>query len=176
MLASWRDLCPSLGHMLLSLSFTQSRDWHETKTGLTDFSIMTHWAPRALLQLAGQELHRPLESGPGLGSLVPPVPRQVSNTGGDDDDDDESTFQELLCGPPSAYWHRSSGVIPQWILRLTQSFSSSSFLTYFSMTGAYVEDMYESWAHDPKSVHPSWDSYFRNGSYQVIYSYSKVKW
>ena len=78
---------------------------------------MTHWAPRALLQLAGQELHRPLESGPGLGSLMPPVPRQVSNTGddnddGDDDDDndeddndddDESTFQELLCGPPSAY-------------------------------------------------------------------------
>ena len=35
------------------------------------------------------------------------------------------------------------------------------------MTGAYVEDMYESWAHDPKSVHPSWDSYFRNGGYQV---------
>ena len=35
------------------------------------------------------------------------------------------------------------------------------------LTGAYVEDMYESWAHDPKSVHPSWDSYFRNGSYQV---------
>ena len=27
--------------------------------------------------------------------------------------------------------------------------------------GAYVEDMYEAWAHDPKSVHPSWDSYFR---------------
>merc|ERR1719322_448396 len=22
------------------------------------------------------------------------------------------------------------------------------------------------WAHDPKSVHPSWDSYFRNGGYQ----------
>ena len=43
------------------------------------------------------------------------------------------------------------------------------------MTGAYVEDMYESWAHDPKSVHPSWDSYFRNGSYQVFYSFSKVK-
>ena len=29
------------------------------------------------------------------------------------------------------------------------------------MLGAYVEDMYEAWAHDPKSVHPSWDSYFR---------------
>ena len=33
--------------------------------------------------------------------------------------------------------------------------------------GAYVEDMYEAWAHDPKSVHPSWDSYFRTGGYQA---------
>jgi len=30
-----------------------------------------------------------------------------------------------------------------------------------------VEDMYEAWALDPKSVHPSWDSYFRNGGYQA---------
>jgi len=27
--------------------------------------------------------------------------------------------------------------------------------------------MYEAWAHDPKSVHPSWDSYFRTGGYQA---------
>ena len=32
---------------------------------------------------------------------------------------------------------------------------------YNIISGAYVEDMYEAWAHDPKSVHPSWDSYFR---------------
>ena len=30
-----------------------------------------------------------------------------------------------------------------------------------------MEDMYEAWALDPKSVHPSWDSYFRNGGYQA---------
>ena len=35
------------------------------------------------------------------------------------------------------------------------------------LAGAYVEDMYEAWAHDPKSVHPSWDSYFRTGGYQA---------
>ena len=30
-----------------------------------------------------------------------------------------------------------------------------------------MEDMYEAWAHDPSSVHPSWNSYFTNGSYQA---------
>ena len=40
--------------------------------------------------------------------------------------------------------------------------------SYLSGTsGSYVEDMYESWCYDPKSVHASWDSYFRSGSYQV---------
>jgi len=28
-----------------------------------------------------------------------------------------------------------------------------------------VEDMYEAWAHDPSSVHASWDAYFRGGAY-----------
>jgi len=32
-------------------------------------------------------------------------------------------------------------------------------------SGSYVEEMYEAWAHDPKSVHSSWDAYFRGGSY-----------
>ena len=32
-------------------------------------------------------------------------------------------------------------------------------------SGAYVEDMYEAWSYDPKSVHASWDVYFRGGAY-----------
>jgi len=40
-----------------------------------------------------------------------------------------------------------------------------SFLS--GSSAAYVEDMYEAWAHDPSSVHASWDSYFRGGVYQA---------
>jgi 2-oxoglutarate dehydrogenase E1 component len=43
--------------------------------------------------------------------------------------------------------------------------AQESFLS--GSSGAYVEDMYESWAHDPSSVHASWDSYFRGGAYQA---------
>jgi len=40
--------------------------------------------------------------------------------------------------------------------------------SYLSGTsGAYVEEMYEAWAYDPKSVHASWDAYFRGGAYQA---------
>jgi len=40
--------------------------------------------------------------------------------------------------------------------------------SYLSGTsGIYVEDMFDQWSVDPKSVHPSWDSYFRTGSYQA---------
>lgn len=31
-----------------------------------------------------------------------------------------------------------------------------------STSAVYLEDMYESWLKDPKSVHESWDEYFRN--------------
>ena len=27
--------------------------------------------------------------------------------------------------------------------------------------------MYEAWSYDPKSVHASWDAYFRGGAYQA---------
>eukprot|EP00126_Sphaerothecum_destruens_P007128 Sdes_comp19697_c0_seq1m11614 len=33
-------------------------------------------------------------------------------------------------------------------------------------TGPYVDEMYRSWKVDPKSVHSSWDAYFRTGGYQ----------
>lgn len=42
--------------------------------------------------------------------------------------------------------------------------TQESFLS--GSSAGYVEDMYESWAHDPSSVHASWDSYFRGGAYQ----------
>ena len=32
---------------------------------------------------------------------------------------------------------------------------------------SYVEEMYEAWSYDPKSVHASWDAYFRGGTYQA---------
>ena len=30
-----------------------------------------------------------------------------------------------------------------------------------------MEEMYEAWAYDPKSVHASWDAYFRGGAYHA---------
>jgi len=43
--------------------------------------------------------------------------------------------------------------------------AQESFLS--GSSGAYVEEMYECWAHDPSSVHASWDAYFRGGAYQA---------
>ena len=31
--------------------------------------------------------------------------------------------------------------------------------------GSYMEEMYEAWTRDPKSVHASWDAYFRGSQY-----------
>jgi len=40
--------------------------------------------------------------------------------------------------------------------------------SYLSGTsGNYVEEMYEAWCYDPKSVHASWDAYFKGGAYQA---------
>jgi len=43
--------------------------------------------------------------------------------------------------------------------------AQESFLT--GTSSSYVEDMYEAWCYDPKSVHASWDAYFRGGAYQA---------
>ena len=37
--------------------------------------------------------------------------------------------------------------------------AAESFLS--GSSSIYVEEMYESWRADPKSVHKSWDAYFR---------------
>ncbi len=31
--------------------------------------------------------------------------------------------------------------------------------------GTYMDEMYEAWSRDPKSVHASWDAYFRGSQY-----------
>ena len=41
--------------------------------------------------------------------------------------------------------------------------AQESYLNATSST--YVEEMYEAWSYDPKSVHASWDAYFRGGAY-----------
>ena len=41
--------------------------------------------------------------------------------------------------------------------------AQESFLS--GNNSAYVDEMYESWARDPTSVHASWDAYFRGISY-----------
>ncbi len=39
---------------------------------------------------------------------------------------------------------------------------------YLSATNSsYVDEMYESWARDPKTVHASWDAYFRGAGFQA---------
>ena len=43
--------------------------------------------------------------------------------------------------------------------------SQEAYLNASSST--YVEEMYEAWARDPKSVHASWDAYFRGSAYQA---------
>ena len=40
-----------------------------------------------------------------------------------------------------------------------ESAVQESFLS--GSSGTYVEEMYEAWSYDPKSVHASWDAYFR---------------
>ena len=46
---------------------------------------------------------------------------------------------------------------------MTSTSASDSYLS--GTAGTYLEEMYESWVKDPKSVHASWDAYFRGASY-----------
>merc|ERR1711962_200041 len=47
----------------------------------------------------------------------------------------------------------------------TETAAQESYLS--GTSGSYVEEMYEAWSYDPKSVHASWDAYFRGGAYQA---------
>ena len=41
--------------------------------------------------------------------------------------------------------------------------------------GTYLEEMFESWQRDPKSVHSSWDAYFRGAAYSAPPSIGMTK-
>jgi 2-oxoglutarate dehydrogenase E1 component len=46
-----------------------------------------------------------------------------------------------------------------------QAAASDSFLS--GTSGNYIDEMYANWKADPRSVHASWDAYFKTGSYQA---------
>eukprot|EP00795_Rhopilema_esculentum_P008653 gene8653-14668_t len=57
-----------------------------------------------------------------------------------------------------------SGICHKQNVIVTRSLSSTVNLEPFlnGSSGNYVEEMYEAWKHDPKSVHRSWDVFFKN--------------
>jgi len=68
-----------------------------------------------------------------------------------------SRLQPLVLGATPPRRHLTSAPPP--------AVAQESYLS--ATSGNYVEDMYEQWAYDPKSVHASWDAYFRSGAYQA---------
>ena len=72
-------------------------------------------------------------------------------------------------------WMSRNGLAPELMrcVSASRSFSAAppppeaqvqeSYLN--ATSSSYVEEMYEAWSYDPKSVHASWDAYFRGGSY-----------
>ena len=58
------------------------------------------------------------------------------------------------------------GTPPNRLMTSVPAVTEESYLT--GTSGDYVEDMFQQWCLEPKSVHPSWDSYFRTGAYKVI--------
>ena len=60
-------------------------------------------------------------------------------------------------------WHRKFSAAPP-----PPSAPSLAHESYLSgSSSSYMDEMYEAWARDPKSVHPSWDAYFKGVHYQA---------
>ena len=59
---------------------------------------------------------------------------------------------------PSAMMSSASPPPPAEASAAAESFLNAS-------SGAYVDEMYDSWSRDPTSVHASWDAYFRGATY-----------
>ena len=93
---------------------------------------------------------------------------------------EQLSIQEVLSSPSAPGWTCGSRVFPFWywwilcdffcqipcyVIPISLHFGPrlSPRCWYFwpGSSGSYVEDMYEAWAHDPSSVHASWDAYFR---------------
>merc|ERR1712223_27467 len=59
---------------------------------------------------------------------------------------------------PSAMMSSASPPPPAEASAAAESFLNAS-------SGAYVDEMYDSWSRDPTTVHASWDAYFRGATY-----------
>ena len=60
------------------------------------------------------------------------------------------------------------GLSPRHLASASAPPPTSAQEGYLSATNSsYVDEMYESWARDPKSVHASWDAYFRGAGFQA---------
>lgn len=58
-----------------------------------------------------------------------------------------------------------------YVLAQARQFSSVTNIADAHLSGAnaqFVDLMYQNWKRDPSSVHPTWDGYFRTGSYVTI--------
>ena len=91
---------------------------------------------------------------------------------------EQLSIQEVLSSPSAPGWTCGSRVFPFWywwilcdffgqipcyVIPISLWSKTEPEVLIFSpgSSGSYVEDMYEAWAHDPSSVHASWDAYFR---------------
>ena len=91
---------------------------------------------------------------------------------------EQLSIQEVLSSSSAPGWTCGSRVFPFWYWWILCDFFGQIPCNYSDITviqdwardadifspgssGSYVEDMYEAWAHDPSSVHASWDAYFR---------------
>ena len=83
----------------------------------------------------------------------------------------ESFLSGIVHGSTKAYWYLQTNLnvwfncpLSKWHTLEAKSHPSVTLYSNRSLqgsSGSYVEDMYEAWAHDPSSVHASWDAYFR---------------
>jgi hypothetical protein len=77
-----------------------------------------------------------------------------------------------------ATWNRKYSVVPPSSTNQENFLSGNRLFDYRSfrrqlignllgnlISSSYVDEMFSAWSNDPKSVHPSWDAYFRGMNY-----------
>lgn len=62
-------------------------------------------------------------------------------------------------------WQRQYSAAPPPPPSGAPSVAHESYLS--GSSSSYMDEMYEAWARDPKSVHPSWDAYFKGVQYSA---------
>ena len=65
--------------------------------------------------------------------------------------------------PPESALQQESFLSGRYLvfILMPPSLNENIHYYYYYSSGSYVEEMYEAWSYDPKSVHASWDAYFR---------------